>query len=424
MERLKEILKKFKLAAILILLILFFAVLKNYEMRASRSVLVNILKRCVAEMGNFTAKHFIKIKETQKVISGPYIDPVADAIKIEDYIGQSNGRINQLVILKVNIKNYDILESTNNFQYENFMHPKLQLLRRKYKFDELVKNAHSELEKIIILRDWVSHYILLGEPKNVDYNFNALDILARAEKGERFFCSEYATVFAQCLLAMGYVSRYVGLLSGHVVTEVWSNGFTKWIIMDAEDNLHYEQANTPLGALELHNVWESKGLSNIKALQGIGREVVDDKEKERILSFYHEFYVRMRNDWFSNRYPHWHPKGNSIMNGLEWQDRYTTNNILIAKETSDAYDINFPINTVSIMVDKDKSFDKQLRLLLSTFTPGFSYFTIKVDDNLCRQQKDADFTWNLHDGVNKLEINSVNNLEVNGPISSVKLVLS
>lgn len=425
MERIKEILKKFKLAVILVSLILFFIVLivlKNFEMRGSNNAFVNTAKRCVAEMGNFVAKHFIKIKETQKVISEPYIDSGADRIKIGDYIERSNGKINQLVISKVNIKNYDILESANNFQYENFMHPKLQLLRRKYKFDELVKNAASELDRIIILRNWVSKTILFGNPKNVDYNFNALDVLARAEKGEKFFCSEDATVFTQCLLSMGYVSRYIGLLSGHVVTEVWSNELAKWVIMDAENDLHYEKGGILLGALELHNIWETKNLSQVRALAGLGRNIVDEKERKVIVSFYHEFYVRMRNDWFSNRYPHWHPKGNSIMNGLEWQDEYTSDNIIIAHQTFNPDDIYFPVNIVSIDVDRKLSHENKLSLIFDTFTPCFSHFEIKVD-GITYRQKDAYFVWPLHKGANRIEIYSVNILGVSGPLSKAEFTL-
>jgi len=74
---------------------------------------------------------------------------------------------------------------------------------------------------------------------------NALKLLRRAERGERFRCVEYAILLANSLTALGHPARLVclarypvahGIGRGHVVTEVWSNEFDKWIILDAQNN--------------------------------------------------------------------------------------------------------------------------------------------------------------------------------------------
>ena len=309
------------------------------------------------------------------------------------------------------------------FQYENFYNHDEQMLRKKYSLDKLVENASSDLEKFIILREWVRGKITEGKPKNVDYNFNALNILERAERGEQFFCSETAIVFTQCVISLGYTGRYVGLFKGHILAEAWSNDFNKWVAMDVGDNLHYERLGIPLSVLELHQAWESGDISDISVVYGIDRKYLSSEERIFYISYYHEFFVRMRNDWFSNKYPHWHPKGNSIMNGLEWQDRYTSNNILVAKETNNREELNFCLNVVSIMCDKNNSSEKEIHLIFNTFTPGFSHFLLSIDDGAEVRNDSHNLTWKLHKGRNKIQVRAVNILSVSGAPSEVELVL-
>ncbi len=272
-----------------------------FERQASKNIVVNISKRVVAEVGGAVSRIFFK----------------------------------------------DDTVYTQAFGYENMDAPQLTELRRLYRLDTLVSGAPTELEKMMRLRSWVRKTIPRGAPKNVDYNFNALDVLSRAGKGETFFCSEYATVFVQCALSVGIIGRYVGLFKGHVVAEVWSDQFAKWIVMDVDNDLHYEHNGIPLNALELHRIWEEKKFSEANAVKGMDKAIVGKGEKEDFLSYYHEFYVRMRNDWFSHRYPHWHYRANSIMDSIQWQDEFTKNNILVSRSTRDPRELYFPVNTVS-----------------------------------------------------------------------------
>lgn len=404
------------LFAILILVILTIDI--TYERIASKNIVINISKRILAEGGAFVSRLVLKDDNGNKFSFGPIRNPEINLsdkdIVLEDSFDKSIVRY---------IKNFKISEFAKNFQYENFNNPKLQILQEKYKLEELISKASTELDKIIILREWVRKKIPLGIPKNVDYNFNALDILARAEKGEGFFCSEYSTVFIQCAAAVGLIARYVGLFKGHAIAEIWSNQFEKWIVMDVNNNMHYENEGVPLSALELHDIWESKNFSNIKIIKGIERKILNDDEKEYFLSYYHEFYIRMRNDWFSNRYPHWHHKGNSIINSLEWQDKYTSNNILVARETSNAEQLYFLLNVVSLSIKKEKSTIAQICLTLDTFTPNFSNFIIRFDDDEPFIYKNHELFWGLHKGKNKLEVYSVNNLGVKGPSSKIELII-
>ena len=417
-NRIKKLLKiSAGLFIILILGVLLTTII--YEKKASRNITVNLSKRIIAEGGSILAK-FLSINEKvnnfsfgPKVKSRVYLNKESNIRYLDDNFGDS-------VIKIIRVKNYKISELAKDFQYENFTNPKLKLLRRKYGFDELVSDAQTELDKTILLRDWIKRKISRGMPKNVDYNFNALDILSRAEYGETFFCSEYSTVFVQCALSLGFTARYVGLFKGHVVAEIWSNEFAKWIIMDIDNNFHYEKDGIPLNTLELHDIWESKNFSGLTALQGNEKNTMDEQETQNLLSYYHEFYIRMRNDWFSNRYPHWHPKANSIMNGLEWKDGSTRNKILVAKEITNKEVLYFPLNITSIYILKNNSTNEKLQIMLDTFTPNFSHFLINVNGRELVNNH-ANFDWYLSKGKNLLKICSVNSLGVKGPISHIEI---
>lgn len=58
------------------------------------------------------------------------------------------------------------------------------------------------------------------------------------------------------LLAFGHQARHINInseaVSGHEVTEVWSNEFNKWIYMDATRDYYYfdKKTGAPLNPLE------------------------------------------------------------------------------------------------------------------------------------------------------------------------------
>src|SRR5690606_3123020 len=62
------------------------------------------------------------------------------------------------------------------------------------------------------------------------------------------------------LLSMGFQARHINIhsegMSGHEVTEVWSNEFNKWSYMDATRDYYYYdmESGIPLNALEIHNL--------------------------------------------------------------------------------------------------------------------------------------------------------------------------
>jgi len=400
------------------------------EGRASKSLLVNYSKRMMAELGGFVVNYVYDpgYEGEGEVIFGPKNNTSDDSgtkykIKNAEDLQRYLDAIKLVTCnpIMVQFRNHVPLRAAYKFDYQPFNNEKLKLLSKRYRLFHLVKGMNNDFDKLIVLRNWVKTKWAHGNPQGVDYNFNALDILERAERGERFWCSEYATVFVQCALSIGYQARYVGLFKGHVVAEVWLNNFARWAVMDVDNDLHYLRNGVPLNALELHRAWGKRKMDDIQMVVGPERKIADNNSMEEQISYYHEFYVRMRNDWFAKKYPHWHPKANSIMNGLEWQDEYTSNNILVAKEAYLEEDIYFPLNVTSIEILNEKIGEtKGLRIKLNTFTPSFDHFIVKVDD-LEKKIVDDTFFWKIHAGRNTLEVVSVNVLGVVGVPSRISI---
>jgi Transglutaminase-like superfamily len=89
---------------------------------------------------------------------------------------------------------------------------------------------------------------------------DALELLERASRGERFRCVEYGILLAGALNAHGIVARtcalkmpdyHAGTGRGHVVTEAWIDEFGEWVVLDGQNGGYWTLEGKPLGAREL-----------------------------------------------------------------------------------------------------------------------------------------------------------------------------
>jgi len=395
---------------------------KFYEDLASRSFFINLSKRAVAQTAAFLTDNLYDPygKKAQMAHLGPKFQNPEELILTPQQL-RENISIDPYLKSRINIIQFEnrlIPHRRFSFDFQPYNNIKLRLLRKKYMLDEVVKNGRDDLEKFILLRRWVKSCWEKGYPENVSYNFDALDILDRAKKGENFFCSEYSTVYVQCALSLGLQARYVGLYKGHVVAEVWSDDFQKWIVMDVDNDFHYIFQEIPLNSLDLHRAWRKKDFNDIEI---VTPEPVRIVNKETEISYYESFYVRMRNDWFSNKYPHWYPKSNSIMNGVEWVDVGGTDSILCARETDREADVYFPLNITSLGVKflLNKKTDISFLIYLETLTPNFAHFDIQTDQEDFIKKDGSPILWSPHPGLNFLKVRAVNQFGLSGSESSL-----
>jgi hypothetical protein len=154
--------------------------------------------------------------------------------------------------------------------------PTLDHLAAREHLRELVAGAPRQFDQILRVQDWVNAQWPDGTP-NPYPPWNALTVLDWIRSGKTGgFCAQYAQVFLQSLAALGFTARYVEIGSrdnpyAHYVTEVWSNDFDKWVLMDADYNLHFERHGIPLSAREIHDALVSLSLADVVTVSGTPR---------------------------------------------------------------------------------------------------------------------------------------------------------
>jgi hypothetical protein len=153
-------------------------------------------------------------------------------------------------------------------RYQPLADPLLEQLASREHLRDVVAGAPRQLDQIQRLRDWVNAQWPDGNPSPYP-PWNALTVLDWIRAGKTGgFCGQYAQVFLQSLAALGFTARYVEIGSrdnpyAHYVTEVWSNEFDKWVVMDPDFNGYFERDGVPLSALEIHDAFVSPALTDV-----------------------------------------------------------------------------------------------------------------------------------------------------------------
>jgi hypothetical protein len=153
-------------------------------------------------------------------------------------------------------------------RYQPFDAPELEHLADREQLRALVAGTPRQFDQIVRVQDWVNAQWADGTP-NPYPPWNAVTILDWIRTGKTGgFCAQYAQVFLQSLAALGFTARYIEIGSrenpyAHYLTEVWSNDFDKWMVMDADFNVHFERNGVPLSAVEIHDALVSSTLADV-----------------------------------------------------------------------------------------------------------------------------------------------------------------
>lgn len=159
------------------------------------------------------------------------------------------------------------------FRFQPFDTPELAELAARERLPDVVAPGRTEFERMIRLKNWVGEQWPAGTP-NPYPPWNALIILDWIRAGKTGgFCAQFAQVFLQSLAALGMTARYIEIGNTenpyvHYLTEVWSNDFDKWVVMDPDFNLHFERDGIPLSALEVHDAFVGGSLERVHVVLG------------------------------------------------------------------------------------------------------------------------------------------------------------
>lgn len=162
------------------------------------------------------------------------------------------------------VKAISFSESVPNKDFQ-FIYPDttqniyLRTLRQNYKLDSLAHTQSDEFDRIKALLEWSSSQ-WQHNGSNTPSNPDPLTILKEAETGNQFRCVEYGILAAAALNSIGIPARVLGLKTrdvakvksgaGHVVAEVYSTQFNKWIFIDPQFNILPTKNGIPLNAVE------------------------------------------------------------------------------------------------------------------------------------------------------------------------------
>jgi len=174
------------------------------------------------------------------------------------------------------------------FDHEEVLKP----LRKREKLDQLIAGAKTDVEVFLRLMKWVRGQWSPGRPDPYP-PIDATIILETIRKGETGgFCAQYCFVMVQCLQSLGYKARYI-TVKGHEVTEVWSPGLSKWVMLDPLFELYITKGTTFLSVLEIHDmVIQDEHDLEVHAKKNPG-------DLREYLSRYKKFAVWLKNDHVS-----------------------------------------------------------------------------------------------------------------------------
>jgi hypothetical protein len=363
-------------------------------------------------------------------------------VRFEDAMASEGWASDLWRVVPLEVDNARILRAPWEFRHQPHDEPRLHELRQRYGLDQLMAAAPSEFEGMVRLRHWARTQFARRHYQRKMANFDALEILTRGERLEglvyepdRMYdpCHFFPLFLAQLLASVGHTARLVSVTHG--MTEVWSNQYAKWVLFDAELDLHYEREGIPLSMLELAET----DPDDVSRLVIVASPREDGQENPTMvflgqpslrpgdaLGMFKESLeiTELRNDWMTNHYFRGHPSrgeastlvitppGVNVPRERQFVQRLRPH----AADPSEAY---WTQNQAEIHTAPVK--DGTVPLSFDTMTPNFAHFEVVVDGKVQDPVADGRFTWRLHDGENSLIVRPVNAFGVRGIASTLRL---
>jgi len=330
------------------------------------------------------------------------------------------------------------------FESFEFTDPRLVELREKYHLEGVIKGASDEWTAQQLLKDWVYRRIPGGTP--VSGPGTAMEILDRAAKGEKFYCTYYAITYVEAAHALGWQARKIGVdrkhpggyllgSSHHGVAEVWSNQFCKWVLMDSQSNLHFEKEGVPLNAYEIRAEWLLNEGDDVDHIVGAPPHTIEKNpamvwsvpDSDEIATYYWIYvqdsvlvnstdskFLLLEDEhnvgeiWFQN---------DGELGHTQFHNAYLKNRFEPTNRIDDLY------WTVGIVEMEVAGSERGLvHLKLGTYCPNFTAYQ-KTSDGATWQKTEQTLDWPLKSGWNTLGLRTVNSAGVTGPEGAIVLLL-
>lgn len=343
----------------------------------------------------------------------------------------------QATVLRLDALPYVESEYTQRFRFDRYDNPKLIELRKRYGLDAVIAPGRDEFDRQILLLDWThQQFRRFGQPSTGARG--ALEVLGAIGGGHRFFCAQYVEVLVSAAASLGWVDRplalrrhqgvaKVGGSTEHSVTEIWSNQYRKWVMLDPTSNLYLEREGTPLNAFEIRQEWFYRSGTNLVFVVGKERKRYRKEELPIVLKQFPDFGALAIHPDELDKYgfigfiPNtdlmdWgHDYGgmfiiqDALCEGTSWHQR------VIPREPS--VDPYFPIGQAALELG---AMGGEIGVRVQTLTPNLDHYEARMDGGDWRPQE-ARFAWPVHDGTNRLEVRTLNRFGIPGPVSTAVL---
>lgn len=326
-------------------------------------------------------------------------------------------------------------------RYEHFDDPRIQLLAAREGLNAVVAGAADEFEAVLRLKEWVAaqfpHTIPDPYPP-----WDALIVLDAIRGGlTGGFCAQYSQVLLQSLAALGFPARYVEVGTtanpyNHYPLEYWSNQFNKWVLLDADFNLHFEENGLPLSALEVHDALVSGVAASVDVVEGAFRAGHPSPDAlalgTRELYYYLRYHLKADHVWAPAEaaFDRWNDT-------VEWTDTRTVpwesstvssqfpKEKLAARTTSDRRLADAPLNQV--WVTPRVTTGSTVALDLAHDMPQIAGAEFRVFDDAGQPgpwlpHGSPTLLWQVGVSDRAIEVRGVNLRGVKGPATRVALV--
>ncbi len=323
---------------------------------------------------------------------------------------------------------------------------------KKYVLSKIVIKSKKEPDIYFELMKWVSKQWKHNGWHSAPDSLNSLGILKSANNdGQEYRCVEYGIVLNDILNSFGYPARTVGLKHidvdyggagmGHVATEVWSSSLQKWIFLDPQFGIYAKKGNEILNIYDIYKLKSENKFTEITFVE-VDKNKNDNKYGKEFLSNYLGYIdiSQKRNNLSYSLVL----KMEGLRDFLTFQ-AFPAGNMIFTKNVDDVY---YKLNQTMVIIDyTDKEiertrneyakldiksvddFNKNMTLFsakpefvlsFDNNMPWFNHYVVKLNDILVKNQ-DGKFYVNLKNGINTIKVVAVNENNIEGIPTVIKI---
>jgi hypothetical protein len=210
-----------------------------------------------------------------------------------------------------------------DFSYEDLGHPYLARVRADARVRHFYASGPVDVAEAAAMADFLRDQFPRGRPGTDPAKRNLLELLDGAAAGESFLCDTIARMLAQMAQAGGTHARRVRLRH-HVVAEIWSARWGKWVVIDPHFNVHFtNHEGVPLSSLDIHRLAAPALRDQIEAHPGRSENTLYRPERfDNLIDRYVDgVAVDFGSKWFSHPLPYWHPVRAPLVNAVFYSER-------------------------------------------------------------------------------------------------------